>query len=138
MLYYGRRCHVRSISVESEQLSKTKRYFPTPHGKPRVDDSRVISRVRVCDPVWFAVEGCAAGIWPAQDIVQPVVRWSRAGIFNRIFRELAKFSGAAQGVMIDATHFKAHGTAASLLKKGGFSSYRGDEGRREEQVARSL
>ena len=40
--------------------------------------------------------------------------------------------------MIDATHLKAHRTAASLLKKGVFPSYRQDEGRPEFKAARRL
>lgn len=39
-------------------------------------------------------------------------------IFNKIFRELSRQNGPAGKLMIDATHLKAHRTAASLLKKG--------------------
>ena len=39
------------------------------------------------------------------------------GIFNNIFAELAKTAGNDGRLMIDATHLKAHRTAASLLKK---------------------
>jgi putative transposase len=39
-------------------------------------------------------------------------------VFNRIFAELAKRPGGTEQLMIDATHLKAHRTAASLLKKG--------------------
>ena len=46
------------------------------------------------------------------------IRWSRLGVFNRIFCELAGKSGDPNRIMIDATHLKAHRTAASLLKKG--------------------
>ena len=42
------------------------------------------------------------------------------GVFNNIFTELAKTAGQDGQVMIDATHLKAHRTAASLLKKGLF------------------
>ena len=48
------------------------------------------------------------------------VRWSKAGIFDRIFRALASQSTATGTIMIDSTHLKAHRTAASLLKKGYF------------------
>jgi transposase len=48
------------------------------------------------------------------------VRWSRAGVFDRIFATLAAESAATKIVMIDATHLKAHRTAASLRKKGLF------------------
>lgn len=39
-------------------------------------------------------------------------------MFNRIFAELAAKGGKPDQLMIDATHLKAHRTAASLLKKG--------------------
>ncbi len=41
-------------------------------------------------------------------------------MFNRIFAELAGSAGAPDRLMIDATHLKAHRTAASLFKKGMF------------------
>ncbi len=40
------------------------------------------------------------------------------GVFNRIFAELAGEAGEPDTIMIDATHLKAHRTAASLLKGG--------------------
>jgi len=42
------------------------------------------------------------------------------GVFNRIFEALARKGGKPDRLMIDATHLKAHRTAASLLKKGQF------------------
>lgn len=37
---------------------------------------------------------------------------------NKILAELSAKAGVPDQVMIDATHLKAHRTAASLLKKG--------------------
>jgi hypothetical protein len=42
------------------------------------------------------------------------------GVFDRIFAALAAEGGPPSRLMIDATHLKAHRTAASLLKKGLF------------------
>jgi putative transposase len=53
------------------------------------------------------------------------IRWSRLGVFNRIFAELAAKRGKPDTLMIDATHLKAHETAASLLKKGLFPDVSG-------------
>jgi putative transposase len=53
------------------------------------------------------------------------VRWSRLGVFNKIFVELALKAGKSDRLMIDATHLKAHRTAASLLKKGLFPDVSG-------------
>ena len=43
-------------------------------------------------------------------------------VFNNIFTKLAKTAGKDGRLMIDATHLKAHRTAASLLKKGLFAT----------------
>jgi transposase len=48
------------------------------------------------------------------------MRWSRLGVFDRIFAALAGEGPKPERVKIDATHLKAHRTAASLLKKGMF------------------
>ena len=42
------------------------------------------------------------------------------GVFNRIFAASSAKGGKPDQLMIDATHLKAHRTAASLLKKGLF------------------
>jgi len=42
------------------------------------------------------------------------------GVFDRIFAALASEGPKPKRIMIDATHLKAHRTAASLLKKGLF------------------
>lgn len=55
---------------------------------------------------------------PHKTLYTRFVRWSRAGIFNKIFRELSRPHGARECLMIDPTHLKANRTAASLLTKG--------------------
>ena len=46
-------------------------------------------------------------------------------MFNRIFAGLAAEGGPPDQLMIDATHLKAHRTAASLLRKGMFPDVSG-------------
>lgn len=41
------------------------------------------------------------------------------GVFDKIFAGLAADDGVPEQLQIDATHLKAHRTAASRLKKGG-------------------
>ena len=57
---------------------------------------------------------------PHKTIYNRFVRWSRLGVFNKMFAALARTGGKPERIMIDATHLKAHRTAASLLKKGLF------------------
>ena len=46
-------------------------------------------------------------------------------MFNKIFAELARKGAKPERIMIDATHLKAHRTAASLLKEGLFPDVSG-------------
>ena len=91
-----------------------------PRGVPRVDDRRVISgiiHVIRSGLMWRDAPNCYG---PHKTLYNRFVRWSKAGVFNRIFATLATEGAATGTVMIDATHLKAHRTAASLLKKGLF------------------
>ena len=54
---------------------------------------------------------------PHKTIYNRFIRWSRLGVFDKIFAGLAAQGGKPDQLMIDATHLKAHRTAASLLKK---------------------
>lgn len=104
--------------LTSSQLNKIKPYFPDPHGVPRVDDLRVISGIIYVIRYGLQWKDAPKVYGPHKTLYNRFVRWSRAGIFNKIFRELAKTGGKSECLMIDATHLKAHRTAASLLKKG--------------------
>jgi transposase len=57
---------------------------------------------------------------PAKTLYNRFVRWSRLGVFDRVFAALAQRGAGSDCIMIDSTHLKAHRTAASLLKKGLF------------------
>jgi transposase len=55
---------------------------------------------------------------PHKTIYNRFVRWSRLGVFNKIFAELAGKGGERERIMIDATHLKAHRHRREPLKKG--------------------
>lgn len=55
---------------------------------------------------------------PLKTLYNRFVRWSRMGVFARIFVELAQPGPDGEVIMIDSTHLKAHRTALSLLKGG--------------------
>ena len=106
--------------LSQAQLDRLKPYFPLPHGVPRVDDRRVVSGIihvlrnglRWCD--------APSEYGPHKTLYNRFIRWSRLGVFDRIFSALAAEVGVPEQLQIDATHLKAHRTAASLLKKGMF------------------
>lgn len=102
------------------QMRRIEPYFPLSHGVPRVDDCRVLSGIIfvIRNGLRWRDAPCAYG--PHKTIYNRFIRWSRLGVFNKIFASLAASSDADDVLMIDATHLKAHRTAASLLKKGLF------------------
>ena len=55
---------------------------------------------------------------PHKPLYNRFVRWSKIGIFNKIFNKLANQTTFDGSLMLDSTHLKAHRTAAILLKKG--------------------
>jgi transposase len=103
-----------------QQLNRIKPYFPISHGVPRVDDLRVISGIIYVIRYGLQWKDAPKAYGPHKTLYNRFVRWSRAGIFDTIFHELSRLPGSADCLMIDATHLKAHRTAASLLKKGRF------------------
>jgi putative transposase len=106
--------------LSEAQMRRIEPYFPLSHGVPRVDDRRVISGIIFVIRNGLRWRDAPKDYGPHKTIYNRFVRWSRLGVFNRIFAELAAKGGRSERLMIDATHLKAHRTAASLLKKGLF------------------
>ena len=106
------------LMLTPEQMRRIEPYFPLSHGVPRVDDRRVLSGILFVIRNGLRWRDVPAGYGPHKTIYNRFIRWSRLGVFNRILAELAAQSGGIDKLMIDATHLKAHRTAASLLKKG--------------------
>ena len=102
------------------QLNRIKPYFPLSHGVPRVDDLRVISGIIHVIKRGLQWRDAPSEYGPHKTLYNRFVRWSRMGVFDRIFANLAASEGVPEQLQIDATHLKAHRTAASLLKKGMF------------------
>jgi len=100
------------------QMRRIDPFFPLSHGVPRVDDRRVISGIIFVLKNGLRWRDAPPAYGPHKTIYNRFIRWSRLGVFNRIFAELAAKGGKPDRLMIDATHLKAHRTAASLLKKG--------------------
>jgi putative transposase len=113
------------IWLTDEQMARISPYFPRSHGVPRVDDRRIISGIIFCIRNGLRWRDVPKDYGPHKTIYNRFIRWSRLGIFNKIFAELAARAGKPDHIMIDATHLKAHRTAASLLKKGSFRDVSG-------------
>jgi putative transposase len=104
------------------QIERIKPYFPRSHGRPRVDDRRVISGIIHVIRNGLRWRDAPEIYGPHKTLYNRFVRWSRMGVFDRIFSGLTIGGGEPDIVMIDATHLKVHRTAASLHKKGLFQA----------------
>ncbi len=111
--------------LNEAQMRRIEPYCPLSHGIPRVDDRRIISGIIFVIRNGLRWRDAPAGYGPHKTIYNRFIRWSRLGVFNQIFAELAAKGGKPDQLMIDATHLKAHRTAASLLKKGLFPDVSG-------------
>lgn len=104
------------IWLTEAQMHKIEPYFPLSHGIPRVDDRRIISGIIFVIRNGLRWRDAPAAYGPHKTIYNRFIRWSAMGVFNKIFAGLAAKAGKPDQLMIDATHLKAHRTAASLLK----------------------
>ena len=101
------------------QMGRLKPFFPKSHGKPRVDDMRVLSGIIFINRNGLRWRDAPSEYGPHETLYNRWVRWSRKGVFARILIELACVGDQTETLMIDATHLKAHRTASSLgLKRG--------------------
>ena len=107
------------------QMRRIEPFFPLSHGVPRVDDRRIVSAIIYVIKHGLMWRDAPKDYGPHKTIYNRFIRWSRLGVFNRIFAELAGKAGEPERIMIDATHLKAHRTAASLLKGGFFPDVSG-------------
>ena len=93
-------------------------YFPKSHGRPRVDDRRVLSGIIFVNRNGLRWRAAPKDYGPHKTLYNRWKRWGQTGVFTRMMEGLS--AGAAhKTVMIDATYLKAHRTASSLRVKGG-------------------
>lgn len=82
-----------------------------------MDDRRVVSGVVYVIKHGLQWKDASDEYGPHKPLYNRFVRWSKIGIFNKIFNKLANQTTFDGSLMLDSTHLKAHRTAASLLKR---------------------
>ncbi|WP_408611022.1 IS5 family transposase [Caulobacter hibisci] len=86
-------------------------------GAHRVDDRRVISGIVHMLKSGARWRDCPPEFGPYTTVYNRFNRWSRQGLWLRMFEALTGHNGIFDGAAIDATHIKAHRSAAGA--KGG-------------------
>jgi transposase len=102
------------------QMDRLRPFFPKSHGRPRVDDRRVLSGIIFINRNGLRWCDAPRDYGPPKTLYNRWKRWSGMGVFARIMEGLASEVAEPKTIMIDATYLKAHRTASSLqVKKGG-------------------
>ncbi|MDR2664372.1 MAG: transposase [Puniceicoccales bacterium] len=110
--------------VDAELIERLKIYFPKSRGKPRVDDQKVLGGITCVIRNGLRWKDLPKEYGPYKTVYNRFIRWSRRGIFTKIFQALADeelekmAKNRMQILVMDSTHLKVHRTAASLQKKG--------------------
>lgn len=105
--------------LSEAQLARLAPFFPKSHGRPRVDDRRVLSGIIFINRNGLRWRDAPHAYGPPKTLYNRWKRWSEKGVFARMLMELAAAGDRTDLLMIDATHLKAHRTASSMgLKKG--------------------
>ena len=106
--------------LTDEQMARLEPYFPKSHGKPRVDDRRVLSGIIFVNRNGLRWRDAQKDYGPHKTLYNRWKRWGDKGVFLRIMEGLAAPQASERKtVMIDATYLKAHRTASSLAVKKG-------------------
>ena len=108
-----------SFWLTDQQFTRLEPILPTnTRGKPQVDDRRVISgivHVLQSGCRWKDAPSCYG---PRKTLYNRFFRSAGKGVWERIFLQLAEAGGPPTALMLDATHAKAHRSAAGG-KRGG-------------------
>ncbi len=118
--------------LSEEQMARLRPFFPKSHGKPRVDDKRVLSEIKFINRNDLRWSVAPREYGPAQTFYNP---WHDGAIWGGPFHGWVGGRGRGSQVhhdpsrdiaiampcrVKDTTYLKAHRTASSLqLKRGG-------------------
>ena len=105
--------------LTDEQMERLRPFFPKSHGRPRVDDQRVLSGTIFVKRNGLRWRDAPRDYGPAKALYNRWKRWGEAGVFVRMMKGLAAVGADPKTIMIDATYLKAHRTASSLAVKRG-------------------
>ena len=99
------------------QMAKIKPYLPLSRGFRRADDRRVLSGI-----IYVIKRGLHWSDAPKEygshkTLYNRFARWSKRGVFTRLFAGLATELDLPKTLMMDSTYLKAHRTASSLAQK---------------------
>jgi transposase len=79
--------------LSERQMGRIAPHFPLAHGVPRVDDRRVVSGIVYVIKHGLQWKDAPKDYRPHKTLYNRFIRWSRLGVFDRIFAALARADG---------------------------------------------
>jgi transposase len=108
------------------QMERLRPFFPKSHGKPRVDDRRMLSGTIFINRNGLRWCNAPREYGPPKTLYNRWKRWGDMGVSSRMMEGLASDGGHEKVVTIDATYLKAHRTVSNLgAKKEGLKTSAG-------------
>ena len=92
--------------LTDDQMERLRPFFPKSHGKPRVDDRRVLSGIVFVNRNGLRWRDAPKDYGPHKTSHNRWKRWGKAGVFARMMEGLAAADAEPKTVMIDATYLK--------------------------------
>ena len=87
------------IWLSAAQMRRIEPYFPLSHGLPRVDDRRIVGGIIFVIRNGLHWRDAPREYGPHKTIYNRFIRWSRLGVFNKIFAALSAKGGVPLGTM---------------------------------------
>ena len=107
--------------LTDDQMERLRPFFPKSHGKPRVDDPRVLSGIVFVNRNGLRWRDAPKNYGPHKTLYNRWKRWGVAGVSTRIMEGLGCGGRQAENGH-DATYLKVHRTASSPRIKKGISA----------------
>ena len=119
------------------QMARLQPFFPKSHGKPRVDDRRMLRDIIFINRNGLRCRGAPNGYSPPKAAFNRWRRWTDKGVFARMMDGPASEAAVPRTVMIDVSrhaplvraclrkYLKAHRMATSLRSKKGDPAIKG-------------
>src|SRR3546814_4018511 len=85
--------------LTDEQMTRLQPYFPKSHGKPRVDDRRVLSGIVFVNRNGLRWRDAPSAYGPHKTLYNRWKRWGERGVFLRMMEGLAAASADPKTVM---------------------------------------
>ncbi len=85
-------------------MARLQPFIPRRHGKPRIDDRRVLSGIIFLNCNGLRWSDAPREYGPPKTLYNRWKRWSDVGVFARIMNGLAAQEVDHKTIMIDATH----------------------------------